>query len=241
MTDKLFLKDAYLREIEAVLVSKVDSNLVFDRTVFYPTGGGQPCDTGTVFFHDQKASVSAVSKNGDDVLHVLAEQSPIEIGETAKLSIDWDRRYSHMRHHTAIHIMDAVVHRKAGEFGLITGSQIYEDRARVDFDFPEFSRDVAEKIVEEANAVIAEDHRIIIRDLPQAEALSIPGLARTGPGMELLKHLDIIRVIDIDGVDAQADGGTHVRSTKEVGKIVMSGIESKGRRNKRLSFVLTAP
>lgn len=241
MTDKLFLKDSYIKEASAVLVAKTDAGLVFDRTVFYPAGGGQPCDTGTVFFGKGQANISSVSKSNDDVIHILEAETPIEVGENVKLSIDWDRRYSHMRHHTAIHIMDAVVQKKGGEFGLITGSQIYQDRARVDFDFPEFSREIAEKIVQEANAVIAEDHRIIVRDLTQAEALSIPDLARTGPGRELLKQLEIIRVVDIEGVDAQADGGTHVKSTKEVGKIVMSKIESKGRRNKRLSFALSAP
>ncbi len=241
MTDKLFLKDSYIKEAEATLVGKTDEGLIFDQTVFYPTGGGQPSDTGKISFGDQQAVVSSASKNNDDVVHFLEEQLPIEIGGKVNLSLDWDKRYSHMRYHTAIHVMDAVVQKKGGEFGLITGSQIYEDRARVDFNFPEFSRELADKIVEEANRIISDDHRIIIRDLSQKEALDIPDLARTGPGQDLLKQLDRVRVIDIEGIDAQADGGTHVNSTKEVGKIVISKIQSKGKRNKRLSFTLTDP
>ncbi|EQD64470.1 Threonyl/alanyl tRNA synthetase SAD [mine drainage metagenome] len=152
--------------------------------------------------------------------------------------IDWNRRYSHMRYHTAIHIIDAVVHHSAGKYGLITGSQIYQDRARVDFDFPEFSRELADKIIDDSNLVIAQKHPILIKEMTSEEALAIPDLARTEPGRELIRKLSMVRVIEIVGVDAQADGGTHVNNTAEVGKIHLSGIESKGRRNKRMNIVL---
>ena len=238
MTEKLYLENSYLKETNATVSTIAESGIVFDRTVFYPAGGGQPSDSGSLFLGDLEVQIISASKSGSDVLHVLEGAFPIKVGDQVRLSINWTRRYSLMRHHTAIHIMDAVVQKKAGEFGLITGSQIYEDRARVDFDFPEFSREIAEKIVDEANQVISENHAILIKNISREEALKIPDLARTGPGRELLNQLEVIRVIEIEGIDAQADGGTHVRSTAEVGRISMSGIESKGRRNKRLSFTL---
>ncbi len=238
MTEKLYLNDSYITKATGRPTAISGDTVSLDRTVFYPTGGGQPCDTGFLEAEGARYQVTEVFKKEDEVFHrVTGDLSSIS-GEVS-LSIDWDRRYSHMRYHTAIHIIDAIVHRNPSTYGLITGSQIYQDRARVDFDFPEFSREIADKIIGEANVVIAENHTVKIRELSQAEALAVPGLARTGPGRELLKKLDTIRVIEIEGVDAQADGGTHVRETAEVGTISLSGIESKGRHNKRLNFVLS--
>ncbi|EQD39069.1 Threonyl/alanyl tRNA synthetase SAD, partial [mine drainage metagenome] len=221
----------------STLVSNVDNLLEFDRTIFYPTGGGQPFDTGTIRVSGKSYNVIDVIKKGDALLHKI--DSPLEAsrGEVIQ-EIDWNRRYSHMRYHTAIHIIDAVVHHSAGKYGLITGSQIYQDRARVDFDFPEFSRELADKIIDDSNLVIAQKHPILIKEMTSEEALAIPDLARTEPGRELIRKLSMVRVIEIVGVDAQADGGTHVNNTAEVGKIHLSGIESKGRRNKRMNIVL---
>jgi misacylated tRNA(Ala) deacylase len=238
MTEKLYLQNSYIKETKSRLTASMDNNLEFDRTIFYPTGGGQPCDTGIIRVNGKTFNVIEVTKKEDTVLHRIdGELKGIDF--EVMQEIDWNRRYSHMRYHTAIHIIDAVVHHSSGKYGMITGSQIYQDRARVDFDFPDFSRELAERIIEDSNKVVIEKHPILIREMTSEEALSIPDLARTEPGRELIKRLGVVRVIEIKGVDAQADGGTHVNNTAEVGKINLSGIESKGKRNKRMSIVLT--
>lgn len=237
MTEKLYLQNSYIKEAKSKLVSNVDNVLEFDRTIFYPTGGGQPCDTGKIRAFGKSYNVIEVIKKEDAVLHRIDSPLDGSYGEVIQ-EIDWNRRYSHMRYHTAIHIIDAVVHHSAGEYGLITGSQIYQDRARVDFDFPEFSRELADRIIEESNKAIAQKHPILIKEMTSEEALAIPDLARTEPGRQLIRKLSTVRVIEIVGVDAQADGGTHVNNTAEVGRIKLSGIESKGRRNKRMNIVL---
>ena len=144
-----------------------------------------------------------------------------------------------MRYHTAIHIIDGVVNRDYSDRGLITGSQIYEDRARVDFDLPGITREMAEEIIGKANEVISSNHNIYAREISSDEAQRIPGLARTAPGRELIKSLDRVRIIDISGFDTQADGGTHVSNTREVGEITFRSIQSKGAHNKRVEFVLS--
>lgn len=238
MTEKLYLQNSYIKETRSKLTSSANKVLEFDRTIFYPTGGGQPCDTGIIRANGKVFNVIEVTKKDDAVLHTIdGELNGVNIEVIQE--IDWNRRYSHMRYHTAIHIIDAVVHHSSGKYGMITGSQIYQDRARVDFDFTDFSRELAEKIIEDSNKVVAEKHPILIREMTSEEALSIPDLARTEPGRELIKRLGVVRVIEIKDVDAQADGGTHVNNTAEVGKINLSGIESKGKRNKRMNIVLT--
>jgi misacylated tRNA(Ala) deacylase len=238
MTEKLYLQNSYIKETRSKLTASTENILEFDRTIFYPTGGGQPCDTGTIRANGKLFNVVEVTKQGESVLHRIDGElntTNIEVMQ----EIDWNRRYSHMRYHTAIHIIDAVVHHSSGKYGMITGSQIYQDRARVDFDFQDFSRELAERIIEDSNKVVMEKHPILIREMTSEEALSIPDLARTEPGRELIKKLGVVRVIEIKDIDAQADGGTHVNNTAEVGKIHLSGIESKGKRNKRMSIVLT--
>lgn len=239
MTEKVFLKDSYIKSADAIFQKADDSGLVFDKTIFYATGGGQPNDTGTIKWNGSDLRVIDVTKKDDDVFHRIEGDVKLSPGDRCHMEIDWNRRYSHMRYHTAIHIIDAVVHHNPENFGLITGSQIYQDRARVDFDFQDFTREIAQKIIDEANRIISEGHPVKILELDQAKALSIEGLARTAPGRELLKRLDVVRVIEIEGVDMQADGGTHVNNTREVGALKLSGIESKGRRNKRLNITLS--
>jgi misacylated tRNA(Ala) deacylase len=238
MTEKLYLQNSYIKETRSKLVSSTGNILEFDRTIFYPTGGGQPCDTGLIRAKGGTFKVVEVTKQGDSVLHKIDGELTGSATDIIQ-EIDWNRRYSHMRYHTAIHIIDAVVHHSSGKYGMITGSQIYQDRARVDFDFPDFSKELAERIIEDSNRIIAEKHPIQIKELTSEEALSIPDLARTEPGRELIKKLGVVRVIEIKGVDEQADGGTHVNNTAEVRNIQLSNIESKGRRNKRMNIVLS--
>ncbi len=229
----------YLREFDATVVAIEGDVVSLDRTAFYPTGGGQPNDTGILVSDGISYDVSDVIKVGDDVGHRISSNGLPQPGAKVHGVLDWNRRYAHMRYHTAIHIIDGVVNRDYSDRGLITGSQIYEDRARVDFDLPGITREIAEEIIGKANEVISSNHDIFAREISSEEARHIPGLARTAPGRELIKSLDRVRIIDISGFDLQADGGTHVSNTSEVGKINFRAIQSKGAHNKRVEFVLS--
>lgn len=229
----------YLREFDATVVAIEGDMVALDRTAFYPTGGGQPNDTGILVTDGISYDVADVIKAGDEVMHRISSSSLPQPGSKVHGVLDWNRRYAHMRYHTAIHIIDGVVNRDYSDRGLITGSQIYEDRARVDFDLPGITREMAEEIIGKANEVISSNHSIYAREISSEEAQRIPDLARTAPGRELIKSLERVRIIDISGFDLQADGGTHVANTSEVGRITFRAIQSKGAHNKRVEFVLS--
>ncbi len=238
MTDKLYLNDSYVREITSRITGVEGNTLRLEKTIFYPTGGGQPSDSGELISNGLKARIQEARKNGDEVDHVLESPSPLSPGDEVTLSLDWEKRYAHMKFHTAIHIIDAAVHRMDRPDIIITGSQIYDDHARVDFDFEKLDQDSAQSIIDAANAIVEGRHNVNIREMSQEEALSIDGLARTEPGRKLLMSLDRIRIIEIEGIDMQADGGTHVANTSEVGRISLNRIQSKGRHNKRMEISL---
>lgn len=238
VTDKLYYNDMDLKEFDAVIDSVEGNEVILDRTAFYPTGGGQPNDTGVLEVDGSERKVIDVKKDNDHVIHILETAAGLKVGDKVHGKIDWDRRYSHMRHHTAIHVLDAVVARKYSEEALLTGGQIYQDRARVDFDMQNFNRELVERIIDDANEVIKESHKVYAKDISREEAMNLPNLARTAPGRELINSLDTVRLIVIEDLDEQSDGGTHVSSTSEIGKIVLKKIENKGKRNKRVEFVL---
>lgn len=236
MTEKLYLNDSYIKEVETDVTSIEENRLRFRDTVFYPTGGGQPCDVGVLMHGGREFKIVEVRKNDEEVDHICEITPDLKSGDSVKLVLDWGKRYAHMRYHTAIHIIDAAVHSMDRPDMIITGSQIYDDHARVDFDFEKLDHEVAQEIIDRANRIIADNAAVKIKDITREEALSIEGLARTEPGRRLIMSLDSVRVIDIEGVDQQADGGTHVASTSEVGKISLDKIKSKGRRNKRMEI-----
>ncbi len=236
MTEKLYWNDAYLKEFEAKLTEIAQNTVVLDRSAFYPTGGGQPNDTGTLYIGNDAYTVLDVKKEGDKIIHVLAKQPMSNAGDGVKGIIDWQRRYAHMRYHTAVHVIDGIIEKDYG--GMATGGQIYETRARVDFDLPSLNADTALAIIAKAQTVINEGHRISARVIKREEALKIPNLARTEPGKELIKSLPEVRVLDIEGFDVQSDGGTHVANTKEVGTIQLKKVESKGTHRKRMEILL---
>ncbi|MGC8699630.1 MAG: alanyl-tRNA editing protein AlaXM [Candidatus Micrarchaeia archaeon] len=236
MTEKLYWKDMYAKEFEAKVVSSKGNELILDRTLFYPTGGGQPNDTGKIIYNGAEYNVIDVRQDGD-IVHVLDKEINAKEGDTVKGIINWERRYKLMRYHTAIHLLDAVIEKNYSA-GMLTGGQIYEDRARIDIDMPDLNREKAEQILEEANKVASEGHDVIARFIPKEEALKIERLARTETGKELIKNLDEVRVVEIKDLDMQADGGTHVKNTKEIGTIKLSKFENKGKHNKRVEIVL---
>ncbi len=236
MTRKLYWEDAYIKEFDAGVVGVDERGIVLDQTAFYPTGGGQLNDTGKIAIDDNEYRVVDVKKEGDIIYHITDTKIVCESGAKAGGRIDWDRRYLLMRYHTFLHVMDAIVHRKHS--GKITGGIIYPDRSHMDFDMPELNRELALRIIDETNAVAAEGHTVSSRFLTNWEAMQIPELARTAPGSELVKSLDKIRVVDISGLDFQADGGTHVANTKEIGTMQLSDFKNKGAHRKRLEIRL---
>ena len=237
MTEKVYLRDSYARELDAKVTFAEGSNILLDRTVFYPTGGGQPCDTGIIKNGATEFKVVEVKKDGDNVVHVVdGDESSLNIGDSVKCVIDWDKRYMHMRLHTALHIIDGVVEKLYQ--GKITGGQIYDDRARMDFDVPGLDKNKMLEIIGAAQKIVDENHNVTAKILTKEEASSIPNLARTAPGEDLLSKLTEVRIIDIEGFDFQLDGGTHVAHTGEVGKLEMLKYENKGSHNKRVEITV---
>ena len=226
-----------MKEFKAKVEKCSENKVVLDSTAFYPTSGGQPHDTGMMNINGNAYKVLDVAKDGEDVVHTLDSDVEASAGDEVQCSIDWDRRYAHMRYHSAIHLVDGVFEKNYNS-GKITGGQIYTDRARVDFDMPDLDKELAIKIVEKANEVAQEGHEIVAKVLTKEEAMATPNLARSAPGVELIAKLESIRVVDIVGVDMQADGGTHVRNTKEIGRMSVGKFENKGKHSKRVEILL---
>lgn len=237
MRGALYLTDAYLRGVEGRVLGHQDSGVVLDQSPFYPEGGGQPADTGTLRAADGTTwNVTGATKGPDGVVHALEEVARPSIGAAVRAEIDWTRRYQHMRYHTCLHLLSGAVYHRFGSG--ITGGQIYTDRARTDFALPEFGREIAEQLIADVNRVVSEGRPIHVRFIPRAEAERDPSLVRVAA--ELMPEVDEVRLIDIEGYDVQADGGTHVRSTAEVGTVHLQKIENKGGRNKRVYLTLEA-
>ena len=236
MTEKLYLKDSYLREINAKMTNINGSEITVDNDIFYPNGGGQPADSGKVLYKENEYLVKDIKKDGENIVLVLDRVIDANEGDEIKEIIDWEKRYAHMKLHTAIHIIDGVLEKDCNS-SLITGNQIYDDRARIDISMEGLTKELASGIIEKANSVISEGHEVNVKFLTKEEA-SNNNLVRTQPGRELMNTLDIIRVIEISGLDEQMDGGTHVKNTTEVGRIILESFENKGKQNKRLYIKL---
>lgn len=235
MTEELFLEDSYLREFKAGVVELSGREVILDRTAFYPGGGGQPPDRGTLGIGPVRASVVDARREGRDVVHVLDNPIPDTVREL-KGNLDWERRYGHMRYHTALHVLSGVIWQNFG--ARVTGGQMRADRARMDFSFPEeWTTDVVGEIERLTNGALSEGRPVKVYELPREEALKTPDLIRTQVNL-VPERVKVIRIVEIQGLDTQADGGTHVANTSEVGRMEITGHKSKGRQNKRVEFVL---
>ncbi len=240
MTELLFHSDAYLKEFTATVTEVVEGGVVLDRTAFYVGGGGQPCDTGILTDESREYSVSRVGRVEGKIVHRI---EGIEgIGESlpqagAKVSgrIDWEHRYRLMRTHTALHILCGVVWRDYG--AQVTGGDMRPGEARMDFELEQMSAEFAGEVEAKINAEVAAARPIQVNNLSRAAAEQVPDLIRTKINL-LPANIHEVRTIDINGLDVQADGGTHVANTSEVGAIKVVGHESKGRINKRLRIAL---
>ena len=234
MTELLAQIDAYLREFSATVTEVVDGGVVLDRTAFYTGGGGQPCDTGTLDDGSQRFSVKRVGRQDGQIVHQIDGPLPA-LGAMVKGQIDWDTRYRLMRTHTALHILCGVVWRDYG--AKVTGGDMRPGEARMDFELEQMSAEFASEVEEKVNAEVAAARPIHVDVLSRAQAEEVPDLIRTRINL-LPASIHEVRTIDIAGLDLQADGGTHVANTSEVGAIRVVGHESKGRINKRLRIAL---
>ncbi|WP_193183622.1 alanyl-tRNA editing protein [Nisaea sediminum] len=232
MTEELFREDSYLKSCTAKVVSAGPEGVVLDRTVFYPTGGGQPGDSGTMKTMAGEVAIADTVKGEGGITHVLADGARLPaVGEEVEVTLDWDRRYRHMRTHTALHILCSVVD------GGVTGGQIGELKGRLDFDIPG-ERPEKETLTAKLNEVIAGNHPVSLSWITDAELQANPDLVRTmsvKPPMGSGK----VRMVRIgEDVDFQPCGGTHVRSTAEIGTVQVGKIENKGKQNRRINITL---
>ena len=234
MEQALYLKDSYIREFDAV-VKEVSNKtyIVLDQTAFYPTSGGQPNDTGILMKDGKKFNVLFCGKFSGQISHQVDREGLIP-GDKVHGIIDWDRRYTLMRYHTAAHLLSQVIYQKTK--ALITGNQLDIDQARIDFAIDDYDPAKIREYIDEANRVMHDDLIITAETLPREQALMIPGVSRLAKGLP--ESLTNIRILSIGKFDIQADGGTHVHTTKEIGKIEVIKCENKGKNNRRLYFKL---
>jgi len=234
MTELLYHTDAYLQEFDANILSvlKDERVVVLDRTAFYPGGGGQPCDFGSLSVGGIIYPVTKVKKQGDDVSHFLGGDAPLPApGFASRGTLDWARRHKLMRTHTAMHILCGTVFRDYG--AQVTGGDMEPLKGRMDFEFETMKGELVREIEVAVNKEVAEAREIRVKILPREEAFQIPDLIRTKINL-LPEGIAQVRTVEIVGLDLQADGGTHVRNTNEVGKIRIADYKSKGAINKRI-------
>jgi misacylated tRNA(Ala) deacylase len=234
MSELLYLVDAYVRRFATRVVGHDDSGLVLDRTAFYPGGGGQPNDVGTLTAGARSWQVTKVKRVSGDVVHYVNEPVP-EQGLQLEGSLDWERRYQLMRTHTALHILCGVVWRDYRSS--VTGGNMEPLHGRMDFEFETMRQELVAEIEEAVNREVEAARDIVVRILPREEAFEIPDLIRTKINL-LPPGIKEVRTVEIVGLDLQADGGTHVNNTAEVGRIRVVDYKSKGKINKRIYIEL---
>lgn len=238
MTELLYTTDSYLKEFDAAVtgVNAENKTVLLDRTAFYPGGGGQQADMGELVTADQVYRVVRAKKEGDTVLHVVEGDTLPAVGTRVTGKIDWERRYAAMRTHTAMHILCGVIWRDYGKS--VTGGNMELLTGRMDFEFDELTREMIAEIEEKINVEVQNGREVRVQFFPREEAFQIPDLIRTKINL-LPEGIPEVRTVEIVGLDLQADGGTHVRNTSEVGTIKITKYQSKGGANKRLYIELS--
>jgi misacylated tRNA(Ala) deacylase len=235
-TEPLYLRDSYLRAFDAAVVAVDGRAVALDRTAFYPGGGGQPPDAGRLAWDGGEAGVVELRRDAGAIWHVLDVEPPAP-RTRVRGAVNWERRYAIMRHHSALHVLVGAVYRLYG--ALVTGGAIHPDRARMDFSLEDLSRERVAAIEAEANRAIAADLRVLVRFVSREEfeRADLTRLARNLVPPDVAE----VRVVEIEGYDAQADGGTHVARTGEIGRLRVTKTENKGKANRRLEIALDPP
>jgi len=234
MTELLYQTDSYLQSFEANVVALDDEGrgIALDRTAFYPGGGGQPADSGSLAANGVRYAIKRAKKVGELVFHYLESNEPLPAAGTGvQGQIDWQRRYQLMRTHTAMHVLCGVIFRDYG--ASVTGGDMDPLEGRMDFEFETMQRELVDKIQEAVNREVAAAREVRVAILPRQQAFQIPDLIRTKINL-LPEGIQQVRVVEIVGLDLQADGGTHVHNTAEVGSIRVVDYKSKGKINKRI-------
>ena len=230
MTRKLFWEDMYAKEFDAEVELVEGNRVVLDQTAFNPRGGGLVSDTGKL----NGMKVIEATKEGDNVYHMLEAPAELRVGDKAHGIIDWDRRYRIMRMHTSAHILSSVVNREAG--ALITGNQISPDESRVDFNLENFDKEKMNYYIDKVNEAVERGLEVKAYFMKREEALANPGFVKLANAMP--PSLEMLRIVEIGDVDTQADGGVHVKNTREIGRVVGLKTENKGKSNRRLYFTV---
>jgi len=234
LTKALYLEDSYLKECDATVVKVTQGRyVVLDQTIFYPKGGGQPHDTGKMIRDNEVFNVIYVGKFDGEISHEV-DREGLKEGDRIRCILDWERRYKFMRSHTAAHLFASLICNETG--ALVTGNQIEEDKIRFDFSLEKMDREMIVEYVNKVNEILKRDIPVKWYELPREEALKIPGVVKMAEAFP--PDIPFLRIVEIVGIDKQADGGTHVRNLREVGQIRLLKVESKGRLNKRVYFTL---
>jgi len=230
LTRRLFWEDMYMRTFDAKVISADSDRVVLDQTAFSPRGGGLVSDWGTV----NGVNLAEAVKEEEEIVHLMESPSDFKPGEAVHCVLDWDRRYRIMRMHTAAHILSAVVNGETG--ALITGNQIAPDESRVDLSLDHFDREKLAYYVERVNGVVRRAVDIKTFFMRREEALATPGLVKLANAMP--PSLEMLRIVQIGDVDTQADGGVHVKNTREIGTVTGLKSDNKGKNNRRLYFTV---
>ncbi len=234
MTDLLYQTDSYLKEFDAQVTAQNEEihAVLLNRTAFYPGGGGQPYDTGSLLIDSVEYPLKRARSAPEGVWHLLEEGTPLPpVGADIQGVLNWERRYQLMRTHTAMHVLCGTIFRDYGAF--VTGGDMEPLHARMDFEFESLHKDLVQVIEDSINAEIQKGHEVRVKILPREEAFQIPDLIRTKINL-LPPGITEVRTVEIVGLDLQADGGTHVSNTKEIGRIKIPEYKSKGKINKRI-------
>jgi len=234
MTEELYQTDSYMQEFDAIVTAAEGQAVTLDRTAFYPGGGGQPHDLGTLTWAGGATQVAQVKKQSGEVWHILGGDVPA-VGTRVHGLLDWGRRYRLMRTHTALHVLCGVVYRDYG--ALVTGGNMEPLQGRMDFEFETMRKELVAEIEASVNAEIDKSLPVRVAILPREEAFQIPDLIRTKINL-LPPQIARVRTVEIVGLDLQADGGTHVANTREVGRVRVVDYHSKGAINKRIYLEL---
>ncbi len=238
MTNRIYHRDSYQQEFEAEIID-VDPTLggiLLSKTAFYPGGGGQPPDRGHLTIGGNVIPVAGLKSISGKIIHILPSGTPLpKIGTALRGRIDWDYRYQLMRTHTAMHVLCGVIFRDYG--ASVTGGNMTPLQGRMDFEFASLRKEFVAVIEKSVNLEITSARPVSWQDVPREEALQIPDLIRTKINL-VPSQIAMIRVVEIEGLDLQADGGTHVRNTSEIGQVYIADYKSKGKDNKRIYLQL---
>lgn len=232
MTEMPFLDDSYLKECEAVVKSVEGNKLVLDKTIFYATSGGQPSDTGFLIKDRKQFKVTNVIKSNEEIVHEIEQD--LNVNDKVTCKIDWERRYKLMRSHTAAHTLAAAINKETN--ALITGGELNIDKCKMDFDLENFNPEQIKTFIEKANEALAKNYEIKTYYLSREEFEKDPSLVKLAKGFP--EHIKKVRIVAIGDYDIQADGGTHVKNTKEVGKIELIKCENKGKNRRRVYYTV---